>query len=88
LSNARTIDQLGGGFTNLGLGASLGAGVVGSGFWGDVCGAPDGKVIGGEAGVSTSAGLAAHAQETYTLTWSYAKFNTLGIISSIEGLFR
>ena len=87
-SNARTIEQLGGGFSNVGVVAQLGVGLVGSGFWGDVCGAPGNKVIGGEAGVSTGVGLSVHAQETYTLTQTYLKFNPINFLRSIAELFR
>ena len=88
VSNARTIEQLGGGFTNVGASADLVVGVSGSGFWGDVCGAPGGKVIGGEAGVSVGAGGWVHAQETYTVTWSYVKFNPIGFIEFLGGAFQ
>lgn len=55
---------------NVGAAAQLDdVGVVGSGFWGDVCGAPGDKVIGGEAGVAVGVGGTFHAQETYTVTW-------------------
>ena len=88
VSNARTIEQLGGGFTNVGASADLAVGVSGSGFWGDVCGAPGGKVIGGEAGVSVGAGGWVHAQETYTVTWSYARLDPIGFIEFLRGLFK
>jgi len=83
ISNARTIEQLGGLFTNVGAGADVGLGLVGSGFWGANCGAPGGEVIGGEGGVSAGGGFAIHGQETNTLTWSYVKFNPVPFIWSL-----
>ena len=88
VSNARTIDQLSGGFSNVGVGALAGPGVVASGFWGQACGAPGGTVIGGEAGIGTGAGLAFHAQETYSLTQTYLKFNPTQFVQQVISWFR